>query len=245
MPLIPSFLIQIDFLSLPFGNDLFSQDNFVMDFLNILVEKMYDYAEAHTTSPALVLHELERETHLKTLRPRMLSGALQGRFLSLLSKLMSPRRILEIGTFTGYATICLAEGLAQDGLLYTMEADEELEYLIQKFVKQANLEQKVKICVGDALKMIPNLNEMFDIVFIDAGKRDYPKYFDLVIDKVRSGGIIIADNVLWSGKVVLDPNSHDRDTKILDNFNKKLHQDPRVETLLLPLRDGLMIARKL
>ncbi|MEY4937415.1 MAG: hypothetical protein RIS64_3774 [Bacteroidota bacterium] len=236
--------IQIDFLSLPFGNNLFPSGNFVMDFLNILVEKMYDYAEAHSTSPSPALQALERETHLKTLRPRMLSGAAQGRFLSLLSKLMSPRRILEIGTFTSYATICLAEGLAEDGLIYTMEADEELEYLIQKFVKASNLEQKVKIHIGNALKMIPNLNEMFDIVFIDAGKRDYPQYFDLVIDKVRSGGIIIADNVLWSGKVALDPKTHDRDTKILDNFNKKLHQDPRVETLLLPLRDGLMIARK-
>lgn len=229
---------------MPFGNNLFPNGHFVMDFLNILVEKMYDYAETHSTSPAPVLHELERETHLKTLRPRMLSGALQGRFLSLLSKLMLPRRILEIGTFTSYATICLAEGLAQDGLIYTMEADEELEYLIQKFVEKSNLEQKVIIQIGDALKMIPNLNEMFDIVFIDAGKRDYPTYFDLVIDKVRSGGIIIADNVLWSGKVALDPKTHDRDTKILDNFNKKLYQDPRVETLLLPLRDGLMIARK-
>jgi predicted O-methyltransferase YrrM len=215
-----------------------------MDFLNILVEKMYDYAAAHTTSPAPALQRLERETHLKTLRPRMLSGELQGRFLSLLSKLMSPRRILEIGTFTGYATICLAEGLAQDGLIYTMEADEELEYLIQNAVKRADLEQKVRIYIGDALKLIPDLNEMFDLVFIDAGKRDYAQYFELVIDKVRSGGIIIADNVLWSGKVVLDSNLHDRDTKILDNFNKKLHQDPRVETLLLPLRDGLMIARK-
>jgi predicted O-methyltransferase YrrM len=134
--------------------------------------------------------------------------------------------------------------LAQDGLIYTMEADEELEYLIQKFVKEANLEQKVKICIGNALKMIPDLNETFDLVFIDAGKRDYPQYFDLVIDKVRSGGLILADNVLWSGKVVSDPKSHDRDTQILDNFNKKLHQDPRIETLLLPLRDGLMIARK-
>ena len=215
-----------------------------MDFLNILIEKMYDYAAAHTTSPAPALQLLERETDLKTLRPRMLSGELQGRFLSLLSKLMSPRRILEIGTFTGYATICLAEGLAQDGLIYTMEADEELEYLIQNAVKRADLEQKVKIYIGDALKLIPDLNEMFDLVFIDAGKRDYAQYFELVIDKVRSGGIIISDNVLWSGKVVLDPNLHDRDTKILDNFNKKLHQDPRVETLLLPLRDGLMIARK-
>jgi caffeoyl-CoA O-methyltransferase len=215
-----------------------------MDFLNILVEKMYDYAEAHSEMPSPVLQALERETHLKTLRPRMLSGAAQGRFLSFLSKLISPRRILEIGTFTGYATICLAEGLAADGLIYTIEADEELEYLIQKFVKSAELEQKVKICIGNALKVIPDLNEMFDIVFIDAGKRDYAFYFDLVIDKVRSGGIIIADNVLWSGKVTTDPAQHDKDTQFLDKFNKKLHQDPRVETLLLPLRDGLMIARK-
>ena len=210
--------------------------------MNFLPEKINDYAEAHTSPDSDLLIALERETHLKTLAPRMLSGHLQGRFLSLISHLMQPKRVLEIGTFTGYSALCLAEGLADDGILYALEANDELEYLIKQSVEKSPSPDKIKLLIGNALEIIPDLNETFDLVFIDAGKRDYPIYYDLVIDKVRSGGLIIADNILWSGKVVEDKK--DVDTQIIDTFNKKIHADERVENILLPLRDGLMMARK-
>lgn len=210
-----------------------------MDFIS---EKINQYSEAHTTPDNAILNALVRDTHLKTLAPRMLSGHLQGRFLSLISHLMQPKRILEIGTFTGYSALCLAEGLAEGGILYALEANDELEYLIKKYVKESDLEHKIQVLIGNALEIIPTFDEEFDIVFIDAGKRDYPAYYDLVINKVRSGGLIIADNILWSGKVVADKK--DLDTRIIDDFNKKIHADDRVENILLPLRDGLMMARK-
>ena len=174
--------------------------------------------------------------------PRMLSGHLQGRFLSLISHLMQPKRVLEIGTFTGYSALCLAEGLAEDGILYALEANDELEYLIQEYIEKGNFQDKIKLIIGNALEIMPTINEVFDLVFIDAGKRDYPLYYDLAIDKVRSGGLIIADNILWSGKVADDKK--DLDTRMIDDFNKKIHADERVENILLPLRDGLMMARK-
>jgi caffeoyl-CoA O-methyltransferase len=211
--------------------------------MDTLSDKINHYCETHTTSENAVLQELVRESHLKTLVPRMLSGHLQGRFLSLISHLMRPQRILEIGTFTGYAAHCLAEGLAENGILYTIEGNDELESIIKKHIEKANLGYKIKSIIGNALEIIPSLNEVFDLVFIDAGKRDYPAYYDMCIDTVRSGGLIIADNVLWSGKVL--DEKKDTDTQILDAFNKKIHADPRVECLLLPLRDGLMIARKI
>ena len=210
--------------------------------MNFLLDKINSYAEAHTSPDSDLLKALERETHLKTLAPRMLSGHLQGRFLSLISHLMQPTRVLEIGTFTGYSALCLAEGLADDGILYALEANDELAYLIKQSVEKSPSPDKIKLLIGNALEIIPDLNETFDLVFIDAGKRDYPIYYDLVIDKVRSGGLIIADNILWSGKVVEDKK--DVDTQIIDTFNKKIHADERVENILLPLRDGLMMARK-
>ena len=210
--------------------------------MNFLAKKINDYAEAHTSPDSDLLIALERETHLKTLAPRMLSGHIQGRFLSLISHLMQPKRVLEIGTFTGYSALCLAEGLADDGILYALEANDELEYLIKQSVEKSPSPDKIKLLIGNALEIIPSLDETFDLVFIDAGKRDYPMYFDLVIDKVRSGGLIIADNILWSGKVVEDKK--DVDTQIIDTFNKKIHADERVENILLPIRDGLMMARK-
>lgn len=210
-----------------------------MDFLP---EKINRYAEEHTTAHSDLLGMIERETHLKTLAPRMLSGHLQGRFLSMISQLMQPQKILEIGTFTGYSALCLAEGLAEDGLLYALEANDELTFLINKYIEKSPFSNKIKLIIGNAIEIIPTLDEEFDLVFIDAGKRDYPQYYDLIIDKVRTGGLIIADNILWSGKVVQD--SKDLDTRIIDDFNKKIHQDERVENILLPLRDGLMIARK-
>lgn len=211
-----------------------------MDFIS---EKINNYAEAHTSPDSHILHQLIRDTHLKTLAPRMLSGHLQGRFLSMISHLTRPKRILEIGTFTGYSALCLAEGLAEEGILYALEANDELEHLIQKYIKEAQLESKIQLLIGNALEIIPTLNESWDIVFIDAGKRDYPRYYDLVIDKVRSGGLIIADNILWSGKVVAEKK--DLDTRIIDDFNKMIQDDVRVENVLLPIRDGLMMARKI
>ena len=210
-----------------------------MDFLP---KKISDYAESHTAPDSDFLQSLIRDTHLKTLAPRMLSGNLQGRFLSLISHLMQPKRVLEIGTFTGYSALCLAEGLAEDGILYALEANDELEYLIQEYIEKGNFQEKVKLIIGNALEIMPTIDEIFDLVFIDAGKRDYPLYYDLAIHKVRSGGLIIADNILWSGKVADDKK--DLDTRIIDDFNKKIHADERVENILLPIRDGLMMARK-
>lgn len=204
--------------------------------------KIGQYAEAHTSPESDVLKALVRDTHLKTLAPRMLSGHLQGRFLSLIAKLMQPRRILEIGTFTGYSALCLTEGVAEGGLLYALEGNDELKYIIEKYIAASGFQEKIKLLIGNALEIIPNLDEVFDIVFIDAGKRDYPQYWDLVIDKTRSGGLIIADNVLWSGKIIEEKKN--LDTQILDSFNKKVLADTRVECVLLPLRDGLMMAIK-
>jgi caffeoyl-CoA O-methyltransferase len=211
--------------------------------MEFLPKKIDDYCEAHTTSDSEILHALVRDTHLKTLAPRMLSGHLQGRFLSLISKLMRPKRVLEIGTFTGYSALCFTEGLADDGLLYALEANDELAYLIEKNIKKSGFQEKIILKIGNALEIIPTLDEVFDLVFIDAGKRDYPAYYDLVIDKVRSGGLIMADNILWSGKVVEEKK--DLDTQVLDGFNKKIMNDPRVENVLLPLRDGIMMAYKI
>ncbi len=211
--------------------------------MEFLPKKIDEYCEAHTTPDSEILHALVRDTHLKTLAPRMLSGHLQGRFLSLISKLMRPKRVLEIGTFTGYSALCFTEGLADDGILYALEANDELAYLIEKYVEKSGFQGKIVLKIGNALEIIPTLDETFDLVFIDAGKRDYPAYYDLVIDKVRSGGLIMADNILWSGKVAEEKK--DLDTQILDGFNKKILNDPRVENVLLPLRDGIMMAYKI
>jgi caffeoyl-CoA O-methyltransferase len=210
--------------------------------VDFLPKKIADYAEAHTAPESELLQSLVRDTHLKTLAPRMLSGHLQGRFLSLITKLMQPKRILEIGTFTGYAALCMAEGLAEDGVLTTIEANDEMAFLIKKYVEKGGFSGKIEPIFGNALEIIPTLTDVFDLVFIDAGKRDYPEYYDLVLPKVKSGGLIIADNILWSGKVADDKK--DVDTTIIDQFNKKILADNRVECLLLPIRDGLMMARK-
>jgi len=204
---------------------------------------LHTYCEQHSTAPSKVLYQLERETHLKTLAPQMLSGPLQGRLLSLLSKMIRPKRILEVGTFTGYAALSLAEGLSDEGRLHTIEVNPELEYLIRKYIRKAGLENQITLHMGDAEEVIPQLEERFDLVFLDAGKRDYDRHYDLVIEKVNPGGLILADNVLWSGKVV--DAEYDQDTHEIDAFNKKILADERVENLILPIRDGLQIARKL
>jgi predicted O-methyltransferase YrrM len=205
-------------------------------------KEIHKYCSNHSTPQSDILYELERETYLKTLAPQMMSGHLQGRFLSLLSKMQRPRRVLELGVFTGYATLCLAEGLAEDGIIHAIEGNPELEYIIHKYVKKAGLEDKVKLHIGDAKVIAGDLDETFDLVFIDAGKRDYAFYYDLIIEKVNSGGILLADNVLWSGKVI--SGATDADTQLLDAFNKKVNADPRVENIIMPLRDGLTIIRK-
>jgi len=207
-----------------------------------LFHDLHPYCEAHSTPPSALLHALERETHLKTLAPQMMSGHLQGQFLQLLSNLMRPRRILEIGTFTGYATLCLAAGLAPEGELHTIEANPEVVYLARKYFALAGYTERIQLHVGKAETIIPQLPGTFDLVLIDAGKRDYADHYDLVIDRVVPGGLLLADNVLWSGKV-LDENP-DTDTQILQAFNQKIQADPRVDNLLLPLRDGLMLMRK-
>ena len=213
-----------------------------MDFLPTDIE---NYVETFTSGESKVLHELNRETNQKFLIPRMLSGHLQGRVLSLFSHLLQPRRILEIGTYTGYSALCLAEGLQSDGKLITIDVNEELEDVVNRYVQKSGLSEKIEFRIGNAMELIPEMNELFDLVFIDADKTNYSNYFDLVIDKVRPGGCIIADNVLWSGKVIHDKENQDEDTTALVAYNQKVQNDPRVENVLMPVRDGLMIARKL
>jgi len=212
-----------------------------MEFID---EKIEQYALNHSEAESGVLKKLNRETHAKVMQPRMLSGHMQGAFLSMLSKMIQPSAILEIGTYTGYSAICLAQGLLPEGKLHTIDVNEELDKMVRSFIQEANLESKIVCHIGDAMKIIPTLNMQFDIVFIDADKKNYSNYYDLVFDKVKTGGYIIADNVLWSGKVVDLEKNKDADTLLIDAFNKKVHTDNRVEHLLLPLRDGLMIARK-
>lgn len=189
-----------------------------------------------------LLQKINRETHLKVLMPRMLSGHYQGRVLSLLSKMISPSRILEIGTFTGYATLCLAEGLGKDGVLYTLDINEELEDMVRGNFAASDYNNQIKYIIGDATQSISTLEETFDLVFIDADKKNNSTYYDLIFDRVRSGGIIIVDNVLWSGKIL--NNEQDKDTKNISTFNDKIAMDSRVEKLILPVRDGLFIIRK-
>jgi caffeoyl-CoA O-methyltransferase len=192
--------------------------------------------------PETLLQRIDRETHLKVLMPRMLSGHYQGRVLSMLSKLISPKRILEIGTFTGYATLCLAEGLATDGILFTLDINVELEDRVRGYFADSAYNDQIKYILGDATQTVNTLDEQFDLVFIDADKKNNGTYYDLIFDKVRAGGLIIIDNVLWSGKVLT--NQQDKDTKNISTFNDKVAADQRVEKLILPVRDGLFIVRK-
>lgn len=212
--------------------------------MNFLSPELAAYIEAHTLAESPVLAALNRETHTKVLMPRMLSGHLQGQVLRMLSGMIRPKQILEIGTYTGYSAICLAEGLVQNGILHTIDINEELSEMMNHYFQQAKVSDKIKCYTGDAKKIIPTIHEQFDIVFIDADKENYSNYYDLIFDKVRKGGYIIADNVLWSGKVVGDSKKMDKDTKAILAFNQKVHQDTRVENVLFPIRDGLMIAKK-
>lgn len=211
--------------------------------MNFLPDLIDDYAVKHSQNEPKLLQELSRETWQKVLNPRMLSGAFQGRVLSMISKLIQPKSILEIGTYTGYSALCLAEGLHEDGFLYTIDKNEELEELQSKYFEKSGFQSKIKQYVGNAIEIIPTINSTFDLVFIDADKSNYLNYFDLIIGKMNKGGVILSDNVLWSGKVVEDLNPKDIDTKILLEYNTLLKEDLRLETVLLPIRDGLTITR--
>jgi caffeoyl-CoA O-methyltransferase len=212
-----------------------------MDFLS---KELTEYVESHTDSEPTILKKLNRETYVNVLKPRMLSGHFQGRFLAMLSHMINPSAILEIGTFTGYSAICLAEGLKPGGVLHTIDINEELSTLVEKYISEAGYKNIIVPYVGDALNLLPSLNFIYDLVFIDADKINYLNYYQLVIDKVKPGGYIIADNVLWSGKVVAG-DKMDKDTQAILDFNDFVHDDGRVENVLLPIRDGLMILRKL
>jgi predicted O-methyltransferase YrrM len=212
-----------------------------MDFID---EKINDYSAAHSQPESDLLARLTRETYTKVLAPRMLSGHLQGRILSMFSKMIQPKSILEIGTYTGYSAICLAEGLAPEGKLYTIDINEELEDMAKRYFDEAGILPQVDYRIGNALDIIPTLDATFDLVFIDADKINYANYFDQIIGKVNQNGLIIADNVLWSGKVLNESNKLDKDTLAIVNFNTKVHEDERVEYVLFPLRDGLMVLRK-
>lgn len=211
--------------------------------MHFLPEKIDNYATQHSEDEPILLQELAKKTFLNVLQPRMLSGHFQGRLLSLLSKLVQPKTILEIGTYTGYATLCLAEGLQPNGTLHTIDVNEELQDLQRDFFDRSGKGNQIIQHLGQALDIIPSLNTKFDLVFIDADKKNYANYFDLVIEKMNQGGIILSDNVLWSGKVVEEVKQNDKQTQALMAYNQKIKNDPRVETLLLPIRDGLTVSR--
>lgn len=213
-----------------------------MDIFNKTLQK---YIEDHSSPEDKILSELNRETHLKVLNPRMLSGNFQGKLLEFFSRMIKPESILEIGTYTGYSAICLAKGLTDKGKLITIEKNDEIISYAVKFIKKAGLTDKIEIIAGNALDILPKLNSIFDLVFIDADKKDYALYYDLIFDKVKKGGFIIADNVLWSGKVMEAILPTDRDTISIQTFNQKIINDGRVEVLILPIRDGLSLMRKL
>ncbi len=213
-----------------------------MEFIS---KELDQYVCNHSENEPDYLQELNRRTHLNVLQPRMLSGHYQGRVLSMLTHMIRPKRVLEIGTYTGYSALCFAEGLSDDGKVITIDVNEELEELVQEFIVKAGMEQKVQTLIGDATQLISELQEEFDIVFIDADKKNYCRYYELVFGKVRKGGYIIADNVLWSGKVLGEYSQQDKSTQVIMDYNRMIHEDQRVQEVLLPIRDGLLIARKI
>ena len=212
--------------------------------INFIDDNILNYSISKSEKESKLLNDLYRETYLKVLNPRMISGHYQGRILSLISKIISPKKILEIGTYTGYSAICLCEGMDKDGILHTIDNNKELVEIQNKYFKKANLTNKIVQHSGDAKNIIPSIDEEFDIVFIDADKESYPEYYDLIINKVRSGGIIIADNILWSGKILEKVEKDDQATKSIIEFNNRIIEDDRVKNIILPIRDGLNIIRK-
>ena len=212
--------------------------------MHFLPEKLDEYIVSHSETEPKLLQQLTRETYQKILQPIMLSGPYQGRVLSMISKLKSPENIIELGTFTGYSTLCLAEGLAKEGTIHTIDINEELEDFQRKYFDKSSYGEQIIQHVGNALEIIPKINVMFDLVFIDADKPNYSNYFHLIIDKLNSGGIILSDNVLWHGKVIEKLDPKDKSTKAVLAYNILLKNDPRIETVVLPIRDGLTISRK-
>lgn len=208
-----------------------------------LPQKIDNYIVHHSQQEPKILQALSKETWQKVLNPRMISGGYQGRILSMISKLTKPKNILEIGTFTGYSALCLAEGLAKNGTLFTIDKNEELFSIQEKYFKKAAIKNQIEQYTGNALEIIPTINKKFDLVFIDADKANYTNYFHLVIDKMNKGGIILSDNVLWFGKVTEKADAKDIDTIALQKYNQLLNTDPRVESIVLPIRDGLTISR--
>ncbi|MDL2223932.1 O-methyltransferase [Bacteroidales bacterium OttesenSCG-928-M06] len=204
-----------------------------------------NYILDHIDEEGELLSRLNRDAHVNLLRPRMLSGHLQGRILKMLVRMHQPKRVLEIGTYTGYASLCMAEGLPEEGEIHTIEIDDELEDFIRKQFNQSPLNHKIHLHIGDAMDIIPALEGVFDLVFIDADKRLYNQYYDLVFDKVSPGGIILADNTLWDNKVLYEPHPNDKQTIGILNFNEKIKSDPRIEKVILPLRDGLTMIYKI
>lgn len=213
--------------------------------MEFLPEDIEQYVIAHSEPEPEHLYELNRKTHLKVLQPRMLSGHVQGRILSMLSHMIRPKRVLEIGTYTGYSAMCFAEGLADGGEIHTIDINEELEEIIRTHLEKADLADKIHLHFGDATAIIEKLEGSFDLVFIDADKTNYSRYYDMIIDRIPSGGYILADNVLWSGKVIDEKEvEKDADTKAIVAFNQKIQNDDRVQNVLFPVRDGIMVIRK-
>lgn len=211
--------------------------------MEVIQPELQLYAERHTSEESPLLKKINRDTHAQVMHARMLSGHLQGRVLSMISHMIRPNVVLEIGTFTGYSALCLAEGLREGGKVITIDVNEELHERVSGYFREAKMEKRIDYRIGNAIDIIPQLNETFDLVFIDADKENYARYFDLVIERVNLNGLILADNVLWSGKVLMD--KPDKDTGAIVAFNEKVLRDPRVQNVLLPIRDGLMLMRKI
>ncbi|SIT12725.1 O-methyltransferase [Belliella pelovolcani] len=214
--------------------------------MEFIAPELLAYCESHTSQEDELLKHITRETHAKVMMPRMLSGHLQGKVLELLVKMHNPKVILEIGTYTGYSGICMARGLSKEGRLITLDINDEIAPMVKRFFEKSGLAAQIDYRLGNALDIIPTLSGNFDMVFIDADKANYINYYNLVIDRMNKGGIIMADNVLWSGKVLVEEGKKiDKDTKVLLEYNQMVQEDPRVENVLLPIRDGIMLARKL
>lgn len=211
----------------------------------MIERKIEEYLEKNTTPETSVMKELNRETHIKTFYPNMLSGAIQGKFLEMVSWMIRPQRILEIGTFTAYSAIAMAKGLAENGKVITLEVNQEMETFINKYIEKSGLTDKIELVMGNALEIIPKLKDNFDLVFIDADKEQYVDYYELAFSKLKTGGFILADNVIWNGKVLENDSKSDKETMGIKAFNEHVKNDKRVEQVMLSIRDGLLLVRKI
>ena len=213
-----------------------------MDFSN---KEIYNYIDNHSSDESDILYELRRETELKCLNPIMLSGKIQGNFLAIISKLIKPLNVLEIGTYTGYSTLCIAKGLNPSGMIHTIDKNEELLQIQNKYFEKSGIRNQIKQYTGDALAIIPKLKFDFDMVFLDADKENYVKYLELISPILKPGGVLLTDNVLWHGKILESSENQDRVTRLIDNFNKKILEDKSLKTVMLPIRDGISLTLKL